>query len=56
MEGFNLEAAVQVVAIAGGAVGLLLAALQIADTWLDIGEKLRKRQRARRRKGPSAVD
>lgn len=44
MEGISLDTAVQVITIAGGAVALLLATLQLVDTWLDIGEKLRKRQ------------
>lgn len=50
MDGFNLGEASHVVSIAGGTIALMLAALQIADTWLDIGEKLRKR-RARKRGG-----
>jgi len=40
----NLETAVQVVTIVGGVGTLMLAALQAAKTWLDIGEKLKKRK------------
>lgn len=40
-----LETAVQVVAIVGGVVALVLAGLEATETWLDIGEKLRKRRR-----------
>ena len=50
MEGINLDTAVRAVPIAGGAVALLLAALQLVDTWLDIGEKLRKRHREMKKK------
>ena len=40
----NLETAVQVVTIVGGVGTLVLAALQAAKTWLDIGEKRKKRE------------
>ena len=50
MDGFNLDTAVQVDAFEGGAVALVLAALQMADTWLSIGEKMRKLQRERKQK------
>lgn len=43
-----LETAVQVVTIVGGVVALVLAGLQAAETWLDIGEKLKKQRRKRR--------
>lgn len=49
MEGIYLETAVQVMAIAGGLAGLVLAALQAAETWLDVRGKLKKRQRIRRK-------
>ena len=48
MGGIELEAAVQVVTIVGGVAALVLAGLQAAETWLDIGEKLRKRQQGRK--------
>lgn len=40
-----LETTVQVLTIVGGVVALVLAGLQAAETWLDIGEKLRKRRK-----------
>ena len=49
MQGFTLEAAVQLITIAGGAVALLLVALRLVDTYLDIAEKLRKRRRMRKK-------
>lgn len=52
MTGLNLETAVQVVTIIGGIIALLLAAVQMVDTWLDIGEKLRKR-RSRKQTPPT---
>ena len=42
----NLESVVQIVAILGGSVAALLAALEIVDTYLDIGKKLREQRRA----------
>ena len=51
MDSANLEAILQVVTILGGAIALLLAVMQIFDTYLDIGEKLRKRRL--RQKGQS---
>lgn len=39
-----LEMGLQVIAIVGGVVALVLAGLQAAETWLDIGEKLKKRR------------
>lgn len=44
-----LETAVQAVAIVGGVVALVLGGLQAAETWLDIGEKLKKRRKKGRR-------
>lgn len=55
MQGFTLEAALQLITIAGGAVALLLAALQLVDTYLDIAEKLRKRRRGQKKKTKKAV-
>ena len=54
MQSLHLEAAVQVVTILGGVVSLLLATLKLADTWLDIGDKLRKRRRAQKRQQPTS--
>ncbi len=54
MGNFNLETTVQVVTVLGGIIALLLATLQIADTWLDISEKLRKR-RLRKKKSAGRV-
>lgn len=51
MGSIELETAVHLVTIVGGVAALVLAGLQAAETWLDIGEKLRKRQRARKRSG-----
>lgn len=48
MASIQIESVVQVVTILGGIVALLLALLQIVDTYLDIGEKLRK-QRSRKK-------
>jgi hypothetical protein len=45
MENVYLETTVQVVAIVGGIVGLVLAGLQATETCIDIGEKLRKRRK-----------
>lgn len=45
MGNVNWETAVQVVAVVGGVVALVLAGLQAAETWIDIGEKLRKRRK-----------
>jgi hypothetical protein len=50
MENVYLGTAVQVVTIVGGVVALVLAELQAAKTWLDIGEKLKKRRRGKRDK------
>lgn len=47
MGNIYLETAVQAVAIVGGVVALMLAGLQAAETWLDIGEKLKKRRRGK---------
>lgn len=53
MANISVEMMVQVVTILGGVVALLLAALQIIETYLDIGEKLRKQ---RLRKKPKRTD
>ena len=49
MENVNLETAVQVVAIVSGVIALVLAGLQATETWLDIGEKLKRRRKKGRR-------
>lgn len=48
MASVQVESVVQVVTILGGVFALLLALLQIVETYLDIGEKLHK-QRLRRK-------
>jgi hypothetical protein len=40
----DVESLVQFITILGGAVALVLALLQIIETYLDIGDKLRKRR------------
>jgi hypothetical protein len=45
MAGFNLDTAAQVITIVGGLVALVLAGVEIADTWLDIGDKVSKRRK-----------
>lgn len=52
MEGINLETLLQVVTILGGIVALFLALLQIIETYVDIGDKLHKRQLERKNKVP----
>ena len=47
--GQTMQQGQQQTGIAGGAVALLLAALQLVDTYLDIAEKLRKRRRVRKK-------
>lgn len=47
----DLETLLLVVTILGGAVALLLALLQMFDTYIDIGDKLRKRRKKDRAKG-----
>ncbi len=52
----NLETAAQVVAIAGGVVAMVAAGRRAAETWIDIGEKLKKRRGTKKsveRHGPS---
>lgn len=44
MASIQVEFVVQVVTILSGAVALALALLQIVETYLDIGEKLRKQR------------
>lgn len=44
MDTINLEVVILVVTIISGVVTLILALFQIVDTYLDIGDKLRKRQ------------
>ena len=52
MEGTNLETLLQVVTIVGGIVALLLALLQIVETYVDIGDKLHKRRLDRKNQAP----
>ncbi len=52
MEGVDLETIVQVVTILGGIIALLLALLQIVETYVNIGDKLHKRQLDRKNKMP----
>ncbi len=44
MEGINFETLMQVVTILGGTIGLFLVLLQIIETYVDIGDKLHRRQ------------
>lgn len=44
MNPIDLEHILIVVTIIGGVVALVLALFQIVDTYLDIGDKIRKRQ------------
>lgn len=44
MDTINLDAVLLVVTIVGGVVALILKLFQIVDTYLDIGDKVRKRQ------------
>jgi hypothetical protein len=52
MANIQMETLVQVVTILGGTVALLLAVLQIVETYLDIGEKLRKQRLRNKQKRP----
>lgn len=52
MESIQVETVVQIIALLGGTVTLLLGLLQIVDTYLDIGKKLHKRRLMRKRKRP----
>jgi len=45
MDTVDLETLLLVVSILGGMIALLLALLQMIDTYIDIGDKLRKRRR-----------
>lgn len=51
MANVNLEAVAQVVTIIGGVAALLLAALEMVDTFLDIGHKWRKRHPSGKKSG-----
>ena len=44
MDTVNHETVLQIVTILGGTIALLLAVLQIVETYLDIAEKLHKRR------------
>lgn len=50
MADIQLETMVQAITILGGTVALLLAALQIVETYLDIDEKLRKQRLRKKQK------
>ena len=50
MANIQMEILVQAVTILGGTVALLLAVLQIVETYLDIGEKLRKQRLRKKQK------
>lgn len=52
MEGINLEVILKVVTILGGIIALFLALLQIIETYVDIGDKLHKRQLERKNPAP----
>ncbi len=52
MADIQVETLVQVVTVLGGTIALLLAVLQIVETYLDIGEKLRKQRLRKKQKGP----
>jgi hypothetical protein len=52
MEGINLDTNVQAVTILGGIIALFLALLQIIETYVDIGDKLRKRRLDRKNQAP----
>ena len=52
MANIQMEMLVQAVTILGGTVALLLAVLQIVETYLDIGEKLRKQRLRKKQKPP----
>jgi hypothetical protein len=54
MASIQVESVVQVVTILGGIVALLLALLQIVETYLDIGEKLRKQRLRKKEKPPTS--
>lgn len=52
MANIQIETLVQAVTILGGTVALLLAVLQIVETYLDIGEKLHKQRLRKKQKPP----
>lgn len=52
MASIQVETIVQVITILGCTVTLLLALLQIVETYLNIGEKLRKRRLLQKQKRP----
>ena len=52
MANIQMEMLVQAVTILGGTVALLLAGLQIAETYLDIGEKLRRKRHRKKQQRP----
>ncbi len=50
MDILNTEAILGVVTIIGGLVAFVLGIFQLVDTYLDIGDKLRKRQHRKTRR------
>lgn len=52
MANIQMEPLVQAVTILGGTVALLLAVLQIVETYLNIGEKLHKQRLRKKQKPP----
>lgn len=50
----DLETVVHIVTIVGGTVTLVLALLQIVETYLDVGDKLRKRRQHKKHKESSS--
>jgi hypothetical protein len=51
----DLAAPVQLVSILGGTIALVLAILQIVETYLDTGEKLRQRRLEWKQKAPDKM-
>lgn len=50
MDTLNSEAFLGVITIVGGVVALVLGIFQVVDTYLDIGDKLRKRRLRKNRR------
>lgn len=51
MANIQMETLVQAVTILGGIVALLLAVLQFVETYLDIGEKIRRKRLRNKQRG-----
>lgn len=56
MDTLNTEAILGVVTIVGGLVAIVLGIFQVVDTYLDIGDKLRKRQLRKTRRHQTQKD